>query len=83
MGQYWLLDSVINNLYAESLLDLVVEIYGKKAKVSTISPQSDAYYLDISLQWKGNTGITKVAEQRKPGITVLIPSWLEFSLVLS
>ena len=53
---------------------VVVEIYGNQTKVSTISPQSDAYYLDISLQWKGNTGITKVAEQRKPGITVLIPS---------
>ena len=45
-----------------------------RAKVSTISPQSDAYYLDISLQWKGNTVITSVAEQYKPGITVLIPS---------
>ena len=44
------------------------------AKVSTISPQGDEYYIDISLHWKGITGITSEAKKCKPGITVLIPS---------
>ena len=53
-----------------------------KAKVSTISPQSDLMIVISRCNGKGFAGITFEAKQGKPGITVLIPSWLALNRFL-